>query len=114
MSIDYYATRSNQREQCLEIVRGTDSSLPLLNRDEVREALLEWVPFLESEGPSGLFQLQWQVESYIQVTIQEHYVTINHGTSVGDRLLKTLEAILETLEGQGLIIFDPQANSFLE
>jgi hypothetical protein len=113
MSIDYFATLSGNRDKCLAIMRGEDTSLPLENRNLIRGILIADIVGLQSDGPPELYQLMWSLDGYIQVHVNEYSVDITHGTGGGDQLLPTLEAIIDILVNNGLRVFNPQSDDFL-
>ncbi|MEZ5943755.1 MAG: hypothetical protein R3C18_20355 [Planctomycetaceae bacterium] len=113
MSVDYYGTLATDRDRCLAILRGEDTSLPLPRRNELRAVLLADIPGLKEEGPSHLYQLMWWSTSYIQVYVNEHSVVITHGTANDDQLIETLTSIFDILKQFDLHVFDPQQDDFL-
>lgn len=114
MSIDYYATLSDDPDRVLSIVDGDDNTLPLPDRNLLRRLLLAEIPNLFEEGPRQLYQLMWSCDGYIQIYVNESFIEITHGTGGDETLINVLESIFELLRRQGLHVFDPQSDAFID
>ncbi len=118
MSIDYYAVDTDDTERARQIVfDGHDADLGI-DQEVLAQKILDAVPgFTRFEPDEGVevdhIELSWEEDSYIQVTIGDAYVSVNHGSGKGDRQLEVLDAVLTLLGSEGLYIFDPQSDAML-
>jgi len=133
VSIDYFAVRADEVSAARAIVEGDlPEDVDQLDKERLARAIEQLVPdferfqkdwsaIAESEGITveearrqfASIELNWDRDSYVQVIVDEHVVSIHHGNGGGDPQLATLRAVLHLLDREGLSIYDPQNDDML-
>jgi|HubBroStandDraft_6_1064221.scaffolds.fasta_scaffold66538_2 hypothetical protein len=133
MSIDYFAVRADEVSAARAIVEGdVPKNVDQLEKERLARSIEQAVPdfqrfqkdrsaIAESEGMTveeallqfSSIELNWDRDSYVQVIVDDHVVSIHHGHGGGDPQLATLRAVLHLLDREGLSTYDPQNDDML-
>jgi hypothetical protein len=133
MSVDYFAVATEEARAARAIVEGDiPEDVGELDKERLARAIEEVVPefvrfqkdwgaIAKSEGITvekarlqfSSIELNWDRDSYVQVIVDDHLVSIHHGSGGGDGQLATIGKVLRVLDGEGLSIYDPQNDGML-
>jgi hypothetical protein len=133
MSVDYFAVATEEASVARAIVEGDiPEDVGELDKERLARAVEEVVPgfvrfqkdwgaIAKSEGITvekarlqfSSIELNWDRDSYVQVIVDDHLVSIHHGSGGGDGQLTTIAKVLRVLDSEGLSIYDPQNDGML-
>jgi hypothetical protein len=133
MSVDYFAVATEEASAARAIVEGdVPEDVGELDKERLARAIEEVVPefvrfqkdwgaIAKSEGITvdeartqfSSIELNWDRDSYVQVIVDDHLVSIHHGSGGGGRQLAMIGEVLRVLDSEGLSIFDAQNDEML-
>jgi hypothetical protein len=133
MSVDYFAVPTDEAPIARAIVEeDIPAAIEELDKEQMASAIekvvpefvrfqKDWGAIAKSEGITidearmqfSSIELNWDRDSYVQVIVGDHQVSVHHGYGGGDQQLATVLRVLRALYGEGLSIYDPQNDDML-
>ncbi len=133
MSTDYYAVGERNEEALLAALDGDENVTlaPIATSalaERITRELAGFEPFAkdfaaiaktmeiteaDARKQFGSIELNWSEDGYIQLEFAPGWVVVSHGAG-GDRQLEVLEGLMAIFADEGLHVWDPQNEDWLE